>query len=336
MKQLIYLGNKLEARGGAPTSIDILPGLLEKEGIQVISSSSKQNKILRLLAMQFTLLRNYKKSRLALIDTYSTQNFWYAVISAKLCRILKLPYILILHGGNLKFRLENNSKLSKKLFSNAQMNVVPSEYLHKIFEDNGFTNLIHIPNSIAVDLYPFKHRRMFEPKLLWLRSFTDIYNPKMAIEVLELVLQKYPEAKLCMVGPDKDGTLNSCKYYVREKNLPVEFTGRLKKSEWIELSVKYDIFLNTTNVDNTPVSVIEAKALGLPVISTDVGGLPFLIDNYKDGILIPPNDARKMAEAVQYIIENPTLSETLAKNARIKAESFNWDKVKHKWLQLIG
>ena len=80
-----------------------------------------------------------------------------------------------------------------------------------------------------------------------------------------------------MVGPDKDGSLEKTKQYAKEKGVlhRVRFTGGLSKTEWIELSKDYNIFINTTNVDNTPVSVMEAMALGFPVISTNVGGVPF-------------------------------------------------------------
>ena len=85
------------------------------------------------------------------------------------------------------------------------------------------------------------------------------------------------DATLAMIGPDVDGSLTKVKDLARKKNLDVNFTGKLSKPEWINYSKDFNVFINTTNFDNTPVSVIEAMALGLPVVSTNVGGMPFLI-----------------------------------------------------------
>ena len=137
-----------------------------------------------------------------------------------------------------------------------------------------------------------------------------------------------------MVGPDKDGSLNEVKKMAREKNLNCHFKGKLSKEEWIKLSEGYDIFINTTLIDNTPVSVIEAMALGLPVVSTNVGGIPYLISNEENGLLVKPRDAEAMAKGILRLMENPEFAENLSKKGRLKAEKFNWPEVKQLWLRI--
>ncbi len=112
-------------------------------------------------------------------------------------------------------------------------------------------------------------------------------------------------------------------------------TGKLSKKEWIELSKNYDIFINTTNFDNHPISVLEGMALGLPVVSTSVGGIPFLIENKVDGILIPPNDAGQFFEAIDNLIKDNDLVLRITKNARNKVEEFDWEILKYKWFDTI-
>ena len=336
MKHLVYIGNKLEARGGAPTSIDVLPALLEKEGIKVSTASSKKNKFLRLLEMQKLLFSKAKSADLVLIDTYSTQNFWYAVISAQVCRWLQLPYMLFLHGGNLGERLQRNPRVSRRLFGRSRSNIVPSEFLLEKFSRKGIGNLRHIPNSISIKDYPFQERRNLKPKLLWVRSFSEVYNPLLAVKVLEELKQKYAEAELCMVGPAKDDSLGICKQYVQKKGLRVSFPGKLSKTEWLHLSRNYDLFLNTTNIDNTPVSVLEAMALGLPVVSTEVGGMPYLIRNGEEGLLVPPGDQAAMVNAIEYLLKNPDAAQAMSAKARKKVENFDWQKVKWQWLELLS
>ena len=138
-----------------------------------------------------------------------------------------------------------------------------------------------------------------------------------------------------MVGPDSDGTLKEVKKLVKLNKLNVKFTGKLPKSEWITLAEDYNIFINTTNFDNTPVSVIEAMALGLTIVSTNVGGMPYLIENNEEGLLVEPNDAKAMAKAIINLFKNPDSAKRMSLNARQKVEQFDWEVVKHRWLDIL-
>ncbi|OEY71641.1 glycosyltransferase family 4 protein [Salegentibacter salarius] len=335
MKNLLYIGNELEPRGGAPTSIDRLTPLLKKEGFEVKTSSAKENQLLRLSEMMTSIIRNKSWADVVLIDTYSTRNFWYAVLTAELCSKLELDYILLLHGGDLPGRLKSNPKLSASLFKKAKLNIAPSRYLFKVFQQAGFVNIIYIPNSIFLKDYSFKIRKVIKPKLFWVRAFAEIYNPMLAIKVLEELLKEYPEAELCMVGPEKDESYKECLNYAESNKLPVKFPGKLAKQEWTDLSKEYDIFLNTTNVDNTPVSLIEAMALGLPIISTNVGGIPYLLQDQGTGLLVSPNDKKAMLDAIKKLLQNTELTENLSQNARHQSQKFDWEIVKEEWKKVL-
>ena len=113
------------------------------------------------------------------------------------------------------------------------------------------------------------------------------------------------------------------------------FTGLLSKKQWLELSVTHDIFINTTNFDNTPLSVLEAMALGLPVVTTNVGGIPYIVANGKNGITIPPNDVTAFVNAIIKLVENPILAKEISKIARQGVEKFDWQIIKHEWLKLL-
>lgn len=335
-KNLLYIGNKLAVHGKNPTAIDQLSKKLEAEGYGIITASSKQNKVKRLLDMIVVTFQNRKQVELVLIDTYSTQNFHFAVIIAAVCRFFKLPYIPILHGGNLPDRLKKSAYLSKRLFGKALTNVAPSTYLKQQFEKHDFHNVTYIPNSLEINDYKFTQRKSILPKLLWVRSFSEIYNPLLALEIVEMLKKNGIDVSLCMVGPDKDGSLQRCKKIAYDLKLPIIFTGSLPKAEWIALSEYYAIFINTTNFDNMPVSVMEAMALGLPVISTNVGGLPSLIENDVDGILVPPNHSQAFVNAIEELCTNPPKAQKIAQNARTKMEQLDWETIKHKWIKLLG
>lgn len=332
---ILYIGNKLASQGLNPTPCDTLSDLL-KEKYDIVAVSDKKNRVVRLLDMLFAIIKYARKKPIVIIDTYSTSNFIYAFLSAIMCRVLRLRYILFLHGGNLPARLDHSPKLSKIMFKHSYKNVAPSGYLKYEFEKRGYKTIL-IPNTIDLTIYPFKERRDIQPKLLFVRAISSLYNPKMAIEVLKLLKSKYPDAELCVVGPDKDGSLAECIKLVEDLGVSnsVKFTGKLTKPEWIELSKSYDIFINTTNADNTPVSVMEAMALGMPIITTNVGGLPYLIKDGKDGYLSNPKNAEAMVKNIDKLLSDSNQSSQISLNCRAKAESWGWCEVKNKWFEIL-
>lgn len=335
MKTILYIGNRLNEKQGNLSSVDILGPRLECTGYQVFYTSEKTNKLERFLDMLWTCFKLRQTVDIVLIDTYSTLNFFYAFFVSQLCRILKLKYVPILHGGNLPKRLRENPLFCKLIFNNAYKNVSPSQYLKNAFEAFGYSNIIYIPNTIELQQYVFKQRDLQEAKLFWVRAFSNIYNPTLAVKTLKALQDEGIKASLCMVGPDADGSLAEVIALANKLHVDVVFTGKLTKPEWIALSNDYTIFINTTNFDNMPVSVIEAMALGLPVISTNVGGMPYLIDHEKDGILVAPNDVDAFVDAIKTIIHQPEKAIEMTQQARLKVEQFDWDIVKQQWLALF-
>lgn len=336
MKQLLYIGNNFTQKSKYNSTLTTLSNLLKTEGFNVVISSSKKNKLIRLLSMCWSVFKYRNTIDYVLIDTFSTSSFYFAVYTSKLARAFKVPYIPILHGGDLPLRLQKSPKLSNKIFKNSHANVAPSNYLKLAFEQEGYKT-IFIPNTIEIGNYQYKERTVFSPNILWVRAFDTIYNPQMAIEVLNELKKSFPSAKLCMVGPQKDDSLKFTQQLITELNLDksITVTGVLSKEEWYKLSTNYDIFINTTTIDNTPLSVIEAMALGLPIVSTNVGGLPFLIEDKKDGILVDNKDVKLMTEAIINIINKPKETIEMTHNARKKVESFDWSVVRNKWLNLL-
>jgi len=332
MIKILYIGNNLAKQN--PTTIVLLSKILKKTGFKVTVSSDKKNKVIRLFRMSIAVFKN--NASYILIDTYSTANFYYALITSQLARLRAIKYIPILHGGNLPQRLDTNPFLSKLIFKHAYLNVAPSAYLKQAFKKRGFKTKL-IANPIDLKNYNFLKRKLKTPKLLWVRAFAKIYNPQMAIEVLLFLKEKYPSVKLCMVGADKDGSFLKIKNIVLERRIEnqVEFTGFLKKKDWILLAKDYNIFLNTSNFDNMPVSVLEAMALGLAVISTNVGGMPFLIKDKENGILVAKNNPKKMASKIVELIESPSEYEKITTNARTLISNFDLHYIQEQWRKIL-
>ncbi|WP_411767128.1 glycosyltransferase family 4 protein [Winogradskyella sp. A3E31] len=335
MTNVLYIGNNLNSPQTNLSSIQTLGPLLESEGYTLRYSSGIRSKPLRLLAMLWAVVKNRSWANVVLIDTYSTLNFYYAMAVSQCCRVLGIPYICCLNGGNLPLRLASHPHKSRWIFKHAKVNVAPSFYLKQAFDKHGFKT-VYIPNSIQMSHYPWQQRSYERIDLLWVRSFAKIYNPVLAIKVQHYLQEKGFKITLCMVGPDSDGTLLDAKDLADRLGTHTVFTGKLSKQAWIAQSQDYNIFINTTNFDNTPVSVMEAMALGLPVVSTNVGGMPYLIEDGTDGLLVAPDSVEAMAEGILRIVEDHALRKTLIKAARQKVEQFDWSKVKQLWHTLLN
>lgn len=334
-KTILYIGNNLSNKGYSQTIMETLGGLLSSEGYVIYKSSSNKNSFLRLLNMVFSTIYYSRKVDYVLIDTYSTLNFWYAFFVSQICRLLNLKYIPILHGGNLPHRLNTNPWICDLIFKNSYKNVAPSNYLFSIFTSKYSKNLISIPNVLEIENYEFTTRNFDEPKLLWVRSFSPIYNPKMAIRVLFELKKEFPNASLTMVGPDTINYKKECELLVKDLKLKVNYTGLLSKSEWISLSKQHNFFINTSNFDNMPVSLLEAMALGLPVVSTNVGGISFLLEDGKNAILVNKEEHLAMSNAIKKLMHNLDYTNSIISEARKNSENYDWQKVKYQWIEVL-
>ena len=225
----------------------------------------------------------------------------------------------------------------KRLLASAAAVTAPSRYL--VQEMQPYRNEVRLlSNALNVGSYGFRLREQPAPRLVWFRAFHSIYNPALAPPVVALLAAKIPDVRLRMVGPDKrDGSRRRTEELAHRLGLNsrVEFVAGVPKKEAPTTLSAADVFLNTTNVDNTPVSVLEAMACGLCVVSTNVGGIPYLLKHEKDALLVPPNDPEAMAAAVRRTLTEPGLAARLSENARRKAEQFDWSIVLPQWEKLL-
>jgi L-malate glycosyltransferase len=335
LQKIVYIGNKLSSHGYTPTTIDELVPRIESLHIEVVVASDKLNKVWRLIDMLSTIVKN-RKADGVLIDTYSTDAFYFAYASSQLCRVLGIRYIPILHGGNLPHRFAKSPRLTKAVFGNSFTNIAVSSYLETLLKEHNYPHCL-IENSIDINKYQFKGRNIAAARFIWVRSFDEIYNPEMAIRVFKNIHQQYPDARLTMVGPDKDGSLSHCIALAENLGLGnvVNFTGKLSKEAWLALAAEHDIFINTSSYDNLPVSVIEAMALGLIVVSTNAGGLPYLLQHGTNALLSGIKDEAAMTDNLLALLSANATTGSLNKAARNTAEKFDWQQVKHKWLKLF-
>ena len=160
----------------------------------------------------------------------------------------------------------------------------------------------------------------------------------MAISVLDKLKKQYPDASLTLVGPFEPEYKNQldAKIKIRGLEKQVTFTGLLSNSKWVSLAATHNIFINTTTLDNAPVSVMEAAALGLPVVSTNVGGIPYLMEDEKEILLVNAGDAEAMNKQITRLMQSPDLYNNIVAHARNRAEKNMWPRVQPLWDKLLA
>ena len=334
---LCFVGNMLGRNAGyVTTQGQVVADLFASEGYKVISVSSKINRVARLSDIIFTLLRNLPTLDVVLLETYSGLSFIIVDVTGILCKLFKVPLIMILHGGNLSEFVRKHPRWTRRVLNRATVLVAPSEFLAKRFGDLGYRIPI-IPNIIDLDSYPYRERGRISPNLIWMRSFHEIYNPEMAVKVLAKLQVTHPDATLTMAGTDK-GLEENTKKLVEELQLEnsVRFAGFLDLDKKLKEFDGSDIYINTNRIDNMPVSVVEARALGLPVVATNVGGLPYLIEHGTNGFLVPDEDVDAMAACIRMLLDRPELTRKISRNGRTLAERSAWTSVRPVWEKLIG
>ncbi len=334
---ILQIGNKLGKKGKSESFMESLDMRLVGEGFEILTLSDKKNYLFRMMDMILSVIKYRNKTELIIIHAFSTFAFWYAFFVSSAAKLLKLPFILVLHGGDFPNRIKRSPYACKYIFRNADLIITPSEYLQKAVNAFGF-QVFYLPNFIDISEYAFETKDNKQLNILWVRAFNKMYNPALFIEIILQLMEKGYKVRSAMVGPDSDGTMMEILKKIAESKLEdhIIITGRLEKKEWVELSKGYNYFVNTTNYDNRPISLIEAMALGLPVISTNVGGLPTLIKHNENGILVDPNNANLFVDEIMKLYDDNTSYKSIARNARKYVEQFDWENVRKDWISLIN
>ena len=314
----------------------ILADHLVASGYYLVTCSSKVNRLQRLADVILTILHKRRTIDLMVVEVYSGLSFILADVASILGSWLGIPCIGVLHGGRLPQFSKRCPRWTGRVLKRFDQLVAPSAYLSKVMAVHGLSTTV-IPNIVDLGEYPYRLRKKLKPAFLWMRAFHTIYNPEMAVRVLALVLRNHPDATLVMAGVDK-GMEDETKKVVRELGLSgaVRFPGFLDHDAKNEEFSRADIYLNTTRIDNMPISVIEACAMGLPVVATNVGGLVDLITDRENGILIGDGNVEQMANAVHELLANPDLAERISRNGQLLAQRSSWLNVCNFWEKVFA
>ncbi len=263
-----------------------------------------------------------------------------------LARLRGTPVIVNYRGGEAREYFRRSFARVRPSLRLAADVVVPSGYLQAVFSEFGQRSRV-IPNIIDRELFrPVPPGKSAEDDtsagagggerlhtLVITRNLEPIYGIDTAIRALAQVLATRPGVRLRIAGSGPaEGALRAL---AREQGVAdqVSFEGRLDRDGIVALYAAADAMLNPTTVDNMPNSVLEALACGLPVISTDVGGIPYILSHEETGLLVPPRDEAALASAILRLLDDTALQQRLRDNGLAQVEAYTWPNVRQQWLQ---
>jgi len=281
-------------------------------------------------ALYLPSLLGLRRAHVVHVFAASHWSFLISPVPAMLAaRCLGKRVVLNYHSGEADSHLSRCSRATHLLMRLADEIVVPSEFLREVFERHGYRVRV-MPNVVDLSSFRFRERLPLRPRLLSTRNLERHYGVDMTLRAFSVLKGRFPEATLTIAGTgSQESELR--RLATRLGAGGICFAGRVEPREMARLYDENDIFLNSSLVDNQPLSILEAFAAGTPVVSTASGGIPVMVRDGETGLLLPRRDAAAMAAAVGSLLEDPALARRIARRAREEATEHAWPRVRDRW-----
>jgi glycosyltransferase involved in cell wall biosynthesis len=257
-------------------------------------------------------------------------SFLLAPVPAMLIgRLFGKKVIINYHSGEADDHLAN-WRSAVPLLRLADRIVVPSGYLVEVFAHHHLAAEA-IGNFVEIEHLPFRERPTIRPRFLSNRNLEQLYNVACTLRAFATIQREIPDARLTVAGDGSQrGALEALAHELGLRQ--VQFTGRIAPSDMAALYADADVYLNSPDIDNMPVSVIEAFAAGLTVVTTDAGGIPYLVRHGETGLMVSRNDAAALAREALRLFREEGLAARLAGRARQDCLAhYVWPAVSEEW-----
>jgi len=277
------------------------------------------------------LVQQLKRADVVHVFAASYTSFLLAPLPAMLiARTLGRPVVLNYRSGEAPDHLQR-SAIARKTIGQVELNVVPSRFLVDVFRGFDIDATI-VPNIVDPETFQFRERDPLRPRLVSTRNFDALYNVAATIRAFRLVQDRWPGATLTLVGGGpQEMELRALTEQLRLRN--VSFVGRVKPDEIAGFYAANDIYIQSPNIDNMPTSVLEAFASGLPVVSTEAGGVPAILTHGQHGLLAKLADYETLGHHVLRLLDNPGYAHRLARAAYATTHACTWPSVREQWLR---
>lgn len=284
--------------------------------------------------LYFPALLQLRKADVVHVFSASYWSFLLAPVPAILAaRLFGKPVVLNYHSGEADDHLANWGLRVHPWLRLVNDIVVPSVYLQKVFAAHGYHARV-IRNMINVGAFRYRERLPLQPRLLSARNLEGLYRVSNSLKAFALVKKKWPQATLTVAGYGSQEKLLKAWVYANHLQDCVEFVGRVEPADMPALLDRADIMINSSVIDNQPISILEGCAAGLFVVSTPVGDIPAMVQSGISGQLVPTDNPAAMANAVIAALEQPAQSTVMTRRAREEAEKYTGPHVCHEWTDL--
>jgi glycosyltransferase involved in cell wall biosynthesis len=261
--------------------------------------------------------------------------YWSFLLSAGLGAVAgvlaRRPVIVNYHSGEADDHLARWRRSIRWVLRRAACVIVPSDFLAEVFGAHGYDVQV-IPNGISLDRFKWRARSAPYRRILSTRSFERHYNVQTALRAFARILAVHPDARLSLVGGgSEEAELRQLAGDLRVADA-VTFVGRVthaKIHEWYE---SHDLYLNSSQVDNQPLSILEAMAAGMVVITTAAGGIPNLVKDRLSGRLVAPGSAEALARAALDVMDDEVSFSAMARAAAEAAARHDPQRVATAWI----
>lgn len=257
----------------------------------------------------------------------------FAAPAIAIARMRGTPVIVNYRGGNADPFLMQAPGYVLRMLAWASMRVTPSPFLQRVFAKYGLKVEV-IPNIIDLSRFTPSPPRSFggSPHIVVTRNLEKIYDIPTAIRAFASVRKTFAGAKMTVAGTGPE--LANLQRLVLKLQLSeaVKFSGRIDNASISALYACADCMVNSSTVDNMPISILEAFASGVPVVSSCAGGIPDLVEHGISGLLVPIGDDAAMAREVLRVLQNPEMASSLRRAGLADAEKYAWQQVRAKWL----
>ena len=305
-----------------------LPGILRKlQSIKYVRTVTTS--ILYIL----NLLREVRNYDVIHVFSASYLSFLIAPTPAILVSKLYGKKILLnYHSGEAEDHLRRWPRSTRAVIKLVHQVVVPSEYLVRVFAKFGI-EAVAIFNIIDLERFEFRQRTTFRPVFLSNRNLEAHYGVDCLLRAFASIQREIPDAILTVVG---DGSQRQAlETLTTELQLKhTTFTGRVEHEEINQHYSATDIYLNASKIDNQPLSILEAFACGLPVVTTDAGGIPDIVTDEITGFLVPVGDYQLLAARALKLLNRQDIAQSMSERARAECTRYAAATVCPLWINL--
>jgi glycosyltransferase involved in cell wall biosynthesis len=210
--------------------------------------------------------------------------------------------------------------------------VVPSEYLVRIFAAFGIKARA-IANQIDTSQFRFRQRRPLRPVFLSNRNLESHYGVDRVLRAFAMIQSKVRQAQLTVAGDgSQNRALKALASKLELKN--TTFIGRVDPASIVDIYDAADVYLNASEIDNQPLSILEAFSCGLPIVTTGAGGIPDMVRDGETGMVVPCGDYAGIAERALCLLDHPELAEPMVERARNECLQYRWEAVRDAWMKV--